>query len=38
VSRYGDVVRAAERAVAALTPTERAATMGGNATRIYALG
>ena len=37
VSRYGDVVGAARRAVAALTPTERAAVMGGTAARVYAL-
>ena len=38
VSRYGDLVSAAERVVAALSPTERAAVMGGTAARVYGLG
>ncbi len=37
VSRYGDIVRAIERSVAALTPTERAAILGGTAARVYGL-
>jgi L-fuconolactonase len=37
VSRYGDVVRAIERSVASLSPTERAAILGGTATRVYGL-
>jgi L-fuconolactonase len=37
VSAYGDVVAGTERALEALTPTERAAVLGGTARRIYRL-
>ena len=38
VSGYGDVVRATEQLIAALTPDERAQVMGGTATRLYGIG
>ncbi|WP_407646040.1 amidohydrolase family protein [Actinacidiphila oryziradicis] len=36
--RYADVFAVAEQAVAALSPSERAAVFGGNAVRVYGLG
>ena len=38
VSSYGDVVRATERLIAALSPDEQAQVMGGTAARVYGLG
>ena len=37
VSRYGDVVRAIERSIEDLSPSERTAILGGTAARVYRL-